>query len=194
MFVPLHWFVAEYLQTTQDPAEASAVFAPQQQLDQFALEDLRALGPCVPWLVDIRRKFLPLLRSRHSFLPFYNWPLLSYKIQHDCKIFNRTVYENIFQEYFPGLAKIPHSRDLPRWRGQPPPTAKCTKPWSRNLLQAMCDKDHLTLIDKVKCMPRLLMGTIVGKRYETMIHNVQRLYLLEDRAKSSGIRFDWEEI
>jgi hypothetical protein len=43
-------------------------------------------------------------------------------------------------------------------------------------------------------MPRLLIGTIVGKRYEGMIHNIQRLYLLEERAKSSGLNFDWEAI
>ena len=60
----------------------------------------------------ISNNFLGHLRLSEAIVPFYNWELLSYKMEHDCRAFNRSVYERIFRRHFPPLSEIPHADDL----------------------------------------------------------------------------------
>jgi len=142
----------------------------------------------------ISNNFLQHLDRTEALLPFYSWALLSYKMRHNCRIFNSEVYEKIFTKFFPALSKIPHADNLPHTKPRYTKVARCTKQWARNLFPVLCSKNDLILLNKKWCIPRTFAGWVGFRRYEGTIHNFQRLYLLEERAKSAGLNFDWEQI
>ncbi len=141
----------------------------------------------------ISNNFLQHLDLTEALLPFYSWELLSYKMRHDCQMFSSEVYEKIFARNFPILSNIPRSDTLPS-KKKLRHMASCTKQWARQLLPAMYSKKCLGLLDKKWCLPRTLMGITGIRRYEGIIHHFQRLYLLEEKTRTAGLNFDWDQI
>jgi hypothetical protein len=140
----------------------------------------------------ISNNFLQHLGLTEALLPFYSWPLLAYKIEHDKRVFNSDIYDQIFAKYFTSLSKIPHTSDLPKHRRLR--VANCTKKWARQLLPKMYDTNWLPLLSKKQCVPLLLAGIVGHPGAERHIHNVRRLYLLEKRLRDASLDFDWEHI
>lgn len=142
----------------------------------------------------ISNNFLQHLDLTEALLPFYSWELLSYKMRHNCRIFNSKVYEQIFTKNFPKLSRIPRADTLRSKKPQHSEMAGCTKRWARNLICIMCRKNRLVLLNKNWCLPRILAGTAGFRRYEGTIHNLQRLNMLEEQTRTAGLNFDWEQI
>ncbi len=140
----------------------------------------------------ISNNFLQHINITEALLPFYSWGLFAYKMEHDYSLFNRDVYNRVFQTYFPKLANIPHSSDLPAKTNQHVRIARCTKQWARELLPKIINSNWLSLVKRRKCVP-LNMAAIAGlPRAENAIFFLERLYLLEKKVRDSGLDFDWE--
>jgi len=140
----------------------------------------------------VTNNFLQHIGQSEALIPFYSWPLLSYKMKHDYRVFNEDTYRRIFQRYFPELANIPHASDLPAKKRQYIGAARCTKQWAKQLLPVLCNKKWLSLLTKKLCIP-LDMAFIAGlRRTESSIFVFERLYLLEKRIRDAGLDFDWE--
>lgn len=142
----------------------------------------------------ISNNFLQHLDVTEALLPFYSWSLLSYKMRHDFNLYSPKLYERIFSQYFPKLSNIPRADTLPRLGHQRSKAARCSKLWARNLLLVMCSNKRLGLIDKNWCVPRTLAGIAGFQRFESAIHHLQRLFVLEERANAYGLGLDWEQI
>jgi hypothetical protein len=136
----------------------------------------------------ISNNFLQHIELTEALLPFYSWALLSYKMEHDYRLFNRDIYYRIFQRYFPTLAKTPHASDHMR----PLKVARCTKRWALQLLPIICNKNRLSLLSKGLCIPLTIAGIGGFRQAEHPILNFKRLYLLEQRLRDAGLDFDWE--
>jgi hypothetical protein len=83
----------------------------------------------------ISNNFLQHLAIAEAVLPFYNWQLLRYKMQHESKVFGPEVYARIFQRHFPALAAIPHASEIQERKAGVP---WVTRRWSRGLLWRLC--------------------------------------------------------
>ena len=140
----------------------------------------------------ISNNFLQHIGLTEALIPFYNWSLLSYKMEHDYRVFNLDTYRGIFQKYFPKLAKIPRSSDLPKKRRKQVGVAKCTKRWARELFPKILDPKCLSLLEKKLCIPVDIAGIFGLRRAGSLIFILERLYLLEKRARDAGLDFDWE--
>ena len=88
----------------------------------------------------ISNNFLQHLGTTEALTPFYNWDLLSYKMEHNYKSFNRNVYVKIFQRYFPALAKIPYEDHFPQDEKKRCSIARCAKTWAKQLYQRCVQK------------------------------------------------------
>lgn len=140
----------------------------------------------------ISNNFLQHIEITEALLPFYSWELFAYKMEHDSGLFNRDIYHRIFQTYFPKLAKIPHSSDLPAKKHQHDRVARCTKEWARQIFPIICNKKWLSLLQKRRCILRNIAGVAGLRRAESSIFLLERLYLLEKKARDAGLDFDWE--
>ena len=141
----------------------------------------------------ISNNFLQHIQTSEALLPFYSWPLLRYKVDHDYAVFGPHIYDRIFQDHFPKLANIPHASDLekknlPRHIG-----ARCTKRLARQLLRVMCHREWLTLLRRERAMPFSMAAATAGlRRGEHEVMTYWRLYLLEERLRDACVSFDWE--
>ena len=142
----------------------------------------------------ISNNFHQHLGFAEALIPFYSWHLLNYKMVHDYRSFNRSVYRNIFRKHFPALSRIPHADDLPKQRGRQARIAQCARTWARQLLPVMCKKNRLTLLSRKHCIPRMFAGIAGVRRAEDLILFVQRLYVLEKQMTDAGLDFDWERM
>ncbi|MBI4687087.1 MAG: hypothetical protein HY756_04810 [Nitrospirae bacterium] len=142
----------------------------------------------------ISNNFLQHLGLAEALLPFYNWPLLSYKMNHAYIVFTRDTYLRILQKQFPELAKIPHASDLSSKKKKPLNTAGCTKEWARQLIPIVCSKKWLSLLSKRLCIPLNAAGVAGLRCSEDAVFLFEKLYLLEKRIKDAGLDFDWEGI
>ena len=140
----------------------------------------------------ISNNFLQHIGITEALLPFYSWELFSYKMEHDNKLFNRDVYQRIFQTYFPELAKIPHASDLHTKRRRHVGSPRCVKQWARQLFPVMCKKNWLSLLMKKRCIPLDIASIAGSRRAESTIFLLERLYLLEKSVKDADLDFDWE--
>ncbi|MEW6571628.1 MAG: hypothetical protein AB1390_10740 [Nitrospirota bacterium] len=139
----------------------------------------------------ISSNFLQHLGLAEALLPFYNWPLLSYKMKHAYIVFNRDTYRRIFQRHFPHLAKIPNAYDLAK-KHKRPKLARCAKQWALQLIPVICSKKWLSLLSKRVCFPVDIAAIAGWRRVEHAIFLFKRLYLLEKKVKDAGLDFDWE--
>ena len=142
----------------------------------------------------ISNNFLQHISLTEGLLPFYSWELLSYKMNHDNRVFSREIYDMIFAGHFASIAKIPHASDLAQGKSQTPKPARCTKRWARQLLPKIANKNWLSLLAKRRSSLLAVAGMVNSSRFESSILTLQRLYLLEERARSSAIDFDWERL
>jgi len=143
----------------------------------------------------ISNNFLQHMGIAEALLPFYSWPLLNYKMEHDNALFSRDIYKNIFRNYFFPLSQIPHSDDLTSRKPQRSfGNARCTKRWARQLLSKLMSKKWLALLAKKQ--PILHTIASIGDIHKTeyTILRLQRLYLLEKKLKDAGLDFDWDSI
>jgi hypothetical protein len=144
----------------------------------------------------ISNNFLQHTGLTEALLPFYTWELLSYKMEHDYKVFSRDIYREIFQNHFPALADIPHASELPPQRSKSSldRVARCTKRWARQLLPVLCQKNRLSHLSKTRCVPLTFAGIMGSRRAQNSILTFIRMYLLEQRLIDTGVAFDWELI
>ena len=137
----------------------------------------------------ISNNFLQHIGITEALVPFYSWPLLSYKMEHETRVFNRYLYQKIFKTHYPELA-IPHADELATnnktFRG-----AQCTKKWARQLLPVIFNKNYLSLLQKKLCVPLDIAGFVRSEHAERAIFLFKRLYLLERKVKEAGLYFDW---
>ncbi len=138
--------------------------------------------------------FLQHISLTEGLLPFYSWELLSYKMNHDNSVFSRDIYDAIFARHFASIAKIPHASDLAQGNSQTPKSARCTKRWARQLLPKIANKNWLSLLARRRSSLLALAGMVNSARFESSILTLQRLYLLEEQARSSAIDFDWKRL
>jgi hypothetical protein len=138
----------------------------------------------------ISNNFIQHIGITEALIPYYSWPLLSYKMEHEDKIFSRYIYQRIFQTHYPELAKIPWAKDLvfPKKTFR---AALCTKQWAGQILPLICKKNYLSLLQKGTCIPLNIAGFTHLQKAQTAIFLFKRLYLLEKKAKESGLDFDW---
>jgi hypothetical protein len=149
----------------------------------------------------ISNNFLQHLGLAEAILPFYSWPLMSYKMSHDYDGFNKDTYRRIFRNHFPALAEIPHASEMNHAR-QKIKLARCTRQWARHLFNPMRKKKWLDLLAKETCLPLVALGTSpltsLSGRLSAIVEDAmltcQRLYLLERRVKEANLDFDWSRI
>ena len=141
----------------------------------------------------ISNNFFQHIGITEALLPFYSWSLLSYKMEHETKVFNRYIYQRIFQTHYPELAKIPHADELPSHK-KAFRVARCTKQWARQMLPVICNKSYLSLLQKGLCIPLDIAGFARFRQAERAIFLFKRLYLLEKKVKEAGLDFDWNYI
>ena len=139
----------------------------------------------------ISNNFLQHIGLAEALIPFYNWPLLSYKMEHAYKVFNKDTYRGIFQKYFPKLADIPRASDIQNKNNKPSKVAVCTKKWSKEILPIIFNKNSLSLLQKKLCIPLDIAGITGLRRTESAMFTFKRLYMLEKRARDAGLNFDW---
>jgi len=142
----------------------------------------------------ISNNFLQHLDLSEALLPFYSWPLLSYKLGHEYRNFGVNVYSGIFQKFFPSLANIPHAADQVSRRTVSTKVARWTKRWARQLLPLLLRKGWLSLLAKKRCALLAGAGLVGDVRAESAIFTIERLYLLEERIRAANLAFDWEAI
>jgi hypothetical protein len=140
----------------------------------------------------ISNNFLQHIGLTEALIPFYSWPLLSYKMEHAYNVFNLDTYRGIFEKHFPKIARIPRSSDLYPKKHKPTGVARCTKKWARELFPIICDKKWLSLLQKRQSIFLNIAGIAGLKRAERSIFLLERLYLLEKRMRDVGLDFDWE--
>ena len=141
----------------------------------------------------ISNNFVQHIGISEALIPYYSWPLLSYKMEHEAQVFSRYIYQRIFQTHYPELAKIPYAEDLvfPKKTFQ---AAQCTKQWAGQLLPLICNKNYLSLLQKRTCIPLTIAGFTYLQKAQTTLFLFKRLYLLEKRVKEAGLDFDWNGI
>jgi hypothetical protein len=139
----------------------------------------------------ISNNFYSTLRSR-ALLHFVE--LLSYKMSHDNRLFTRDIFLGIFKNNFPKLAQIPHADDLRSIKTGLFGVARCTKQWAREIFPVLCSKDWLSLVQRKHGMMRNMAGIVGLRKSESSIFFLERLYLLEKKARETGIDFDWNSI
>ena len=142
----------------------------------------------------ISNNFLQHLDLTEAILPFYSWALLSFKMRHDDRMFNKKLYEQIFSRYFPAISEIPHSDSLLQSSSGRYGVARCSVQWARQLLPIICQQKRLSLLKKQWCIPRCLVGCIGLPRLVGTLYQFRRLWLLEEQARAYGLNFDWEQI
>lgn len=143
----------------------------------------------------ISNNFLQHIGITEALLPFYSWPLLSYKMEHDYTLFSRDVFKNIFRKHFFPLSQIPHTDDLVSKKTQRSfGNARCTKRWARQLLPKLMSKKWLSLLAKKQPILHTIASIGGIHRTEYTILRLQRLYLLEKKLKDAGLDFDWDSI
>lgn len=142
----------------------------------------------------ISNNFLQHIGITEALLPFYSWELLLYKMSHDTRLFTRDIFLGIFKNNFPKLAQIPHADDLRSKKIRLFGVARCTKKWAREIFPVLCSKDWLSLVQRKHGMMRNMAGIVGLRKAESSIFLLERLYLLEKKARETGIDFDWEYI
>jgi hypothetical protein len=142
----------------------------------------------------ISNNFLQHRGLTEALLPFYSWALLAYKMEHGYGTFNHDVYKKIFHSYIPSLTDIPHAAEILKKRRRPAKVARCMQRWARELLPAIWGKGWLSLLSKNRCLLLSLAGIAGVQRVESSIFALERLYLLEKRARDEDIAFDWESL
>lgn len=100
----------------------------------------------------IANNFLQHIQISEAVLPFYSWPLLRYKMNHDNRVFDKHIYHRIFRNHFPEVADIPNVVDYPSVKIQRF-CARCTKRRARQLLRILSNKKWLTLLRKERAIP-----------------------------------------
>jgi hypothetical protein len=138
----------------------------------------------------ISNNFVQHIGIAEALIPYYSWPLLSYKMEHEYKIFSRYIYQRIFQTHYPELAQIPYAKDLASNK-KTFRAAQCTKRWAREMLPVICNKNYLSLLQKKTCIPLNMSGFTHLQKAQTAIFLFKRLYLLEKKVKEAGLDFDW---
>jgi Glutamine amidotransferase domain len=149
----------------------------------------------------ISNNFLQHIGLAEAVLPFYTWPLLSYKMNGAYEVFNKDTYQGIFSRYFPTIAGIPHSSDLNRPKGRAR-RATTARRWAQRLLGPLFEKGRLNLLRRSTCVPLVIMGasrltwrsTRIVPIVEDAILTCQRLYLLEERAREARLDLDWGRV
>jgi hypothetical protein len=138
----------------------------------------------------ISNNFIQHIGISEALIPFYSWPLLAYKMEHESKVFSRYIYQRIFQTYYPELAKIPNSNDLVSDK-KAFRVAQCTKQWAGQMLATILNKNYLSLLNKGLCVPLGIACFAGFRQAERAIFLFKRLYLLEKKVKEAGLDFDW---
>ena len=138
--------------------------------------------------------FLQHLGQSEALLPFYSWPLLSYKMEHDSSLFDWTIYRRIFDTYFPSLSAIPHASDIPDNPSGGVKIARCARTWAQTHLPRLARKRCLSLIDRKFAAVVVVAGLAGNIRAENYIFTLRRLSMLEDRVREADLNFDWEAI
>jgi hypothetical protein len=152
----------------------------------------------------ISNNFLQHLGLSEALLPFYTWSLLSYKMQHDYSVFNRSVYRRIFAERFPSLAEIAHASDIKSTKATQPTKkiARCVRRWARDLVTPSWDLSRLDLLAKEVCVPLVMLAAVgvplLRRRLNPIVEDamltVRRLDLLEQRVRRANVQLDWSRI
>jgi asparagine synthetase B (glutamine-hydrolysing) len=141
----------------------------------------------------ISNNFLQHVALTEALLPFYSWKLLAFKMEHDYRLFNREIYERLFEKHFPKLAKIPHASDLRRKKTKSK-VATITRRWARELLPTLCSKNRVSLLSKPRCIPTTVAGILGHRRTGTLMFLFHRVHLLEQRVRDAGLEIDWQHI
>jgi len=139
----------------------------------------------------ISNNFLQHIGITEALVPFYSWSLLSYKMEHESRVFSRYIYRKIFQTHYPELAKIPHADELATNK-KTFRSAQCTKKWAGQILPIIFNKNYLSLLQKKMCIPLDIAGFAGSQHAERAIFLFKRLYLLEKKVKNAGLDFDWD--
>lgn len=142
----------------------------------------------------ISNNFLQHIAITEALLPFYSWELLLYKMSHDDRLFNRDVFLRIFKDNFPKLGRIPHADDLKSKKTKLFGVAQCTRKWANEIFPLICSKDWLSLLQRKHSMMRNVAGITGLRKAEASIFILERLYLLEKKARETGLNFDWDSI
>lgn len=142
----------------------------------------------------ISNNFLQHIEFADALIPFYNWPLLSFKMKHAYKVFNLDTYCKIFEKHFPNLSGIPRSSDLQSAKKKTPGIAKCTKQWAREIIPTLLFKADLSLLQKSLSIPYSIAAVSGLHRAESSVFDLKRLYLLERKTKDTGLNFDWKSL
>ena len=146
----------------------------------------------------ISHTFVDHLDLAEAVVPFYCWRMLQFSLEYDSRLFSRATYESILERHFPALAGTRHAGDfLPRnqrYAGGMPVfrVARQTRQWARDLVSVIRDRDRLTLLNKKRCLALALAGVAGLARAEPSVRTIERLRLLEQRLRDSGVDFDWE--
>jgi hypothetical protein len=142
----------------------------------------------------ISNNFLQHLGQTEALLPFYTWPLLSYKMRHDSSLFGGHIYRGIFDSYFPSLSRIPHASDISDKRSVRRKIARCARIWAQRLLPILARKGYLSLVNRKRAALVLAAGLAGNIRAEDYIFTLKRLCMMEERVRDASLDFEWEEI
>jgi hypothetical protein len=133
-----------------------------------------------------------------ALLPFYSWDLINFRARYHPSI-RRDNYQLLFERFFPTLATIPHSSDVPSAPADGSQT-KLSRPsrhmrgWSLQLLRNLARPPGHSAIHKRKLARRLPNGLLSGFGYQTELTFLYKIDLWEKRLAGAGVRVNWSQI
>jgi len=144
--------------------------------------------------IYISNNFLEHSHLSKPLLPFYDWTLLQLKAGTSERIYGRDIYNYLFRAFFPEIADIPHSDDLKSKGDTKTRVSLLGKHRALRFMTALAAPKFMPILSRKWCMP-ICVATLAGYlRAERFVFEIERLRLLEDKLRSTAIRFSWDEL
>ena len=140
--------------------------------------------------------FLSHLDVADALTPYTSWQLVEYNASH-LGSFGPDTYDHLFRRFFPALAPIPHSSQVPKpeakVNGKPRPPRHLRR-WGCELLRGMPGGWTDTAIAPRKLLKHLPGALLLRSRRPDDIGYLHRIYAFEQRLARANVGLDWSVV
>jgi hypothetical protein len=136
--------------------------------------------------------FLSHLDVADALIPFTSWELIEYHARHNGS-FAADTYDRMFQRFFPALAHVPHSSQVPKTgaNGHAATMPRHLRRWGRELLCSVPGGWSRTAIAPRKLVKRLPGALLLRSRHADEIGYLHRIHAFEARLARANVGLDW---
>jgi len=142
----------------------------------------------------IANNFLQHMDISEPLLPFYSWPLFSYKFGLHPESAEINHYPALFSKYFHNLSTLGHSSYLPKTKQPFLLHSNYIQNYSKILLKKVLKKKDFPFLSHRYTLSSLLTGSIGLKRSEFTLLRLISFYMLENKVKQENLAINWNEI